>query len=211
MAGHTASDKAMTASDKSSSFRFRISGKIPALVFVSAVVACVAVGALSYFSNSSALETSAQDKLTALAETRRLALGDYLDTIRLDIVFQSSNPTVHEALKSFSSAWNSMGEGQTATLQRLYIDDNPNPTGSKENLDFAPDGSVYSTIHAQFHPWFRQFLRERGYYDIFLFDTDGNLVYTVFKELDYATNLLTGKYKDTGLGKVVQAALKAKG
>lgn len=208
MAGHTASDKAMTASDKSSGFRFRISGKIPALVFVSAVVSCVAVGALSYFSNSSALETSAQDKLTALAETRRLALGDYLDTIRQDIVFQSSNPTVHEALKSFSSAWNSMGEGQTATLQRLYIDDNPNPTGSKENLDFAPDGSVYSTIHAQFHPWFRQFLRERGYYDIFLFDTDGNLVYTVFEELDYATNLNTGQWRDSDLGNAFRAAVQ---
>jgi methyl-accepting chemotaxis protein len=101
-----------------------------------------------------------------------------------------------------------MGEGQTATLQRLYIDDNPNPTGSKENLDFAPDGSVYSTIHAQFHPWFRQFLRERGYYDIFLFDTDGNLVYTVFEELDYATNLNTGQWRDSDLGNAFRAAVQ---
>jgi methyl-accepting chemotaxis protein len=207
MASPEVSDEA-AGGDNASRFRFRISGKIPALVFVSAFVSCIVVGALSYFSNSAALEISAQDKLTALAETRRLALSDYLDTIRQDIVFQSSNPTVHEALKSFSSAWNSLGEGQTETLQRLYIDENPNPTGSKENLDFAPDGSAYSTIHAKYHPWFRQFLRERGYYDIFLFNTDGDLVYTVFKELDYATNLNTGQWSGSDLGNAFRAAVQ---
>ena len=45
-----------------------------------------------------------------------------------------------------------------------------------------------------------------GYYDVFLFDTDGNLVYSVFKELDYATNILNGEWRDTGLATVFRAA-----
>ncbi len=61
-------------------------------------------------------------------------------------------------------------------LRALYIEDNPHPTGQKENLDFASDGSAYSGVHADYHPWLRTFLRDRGYYDIFLIDTDGNLV-----------------------------------
>ena len=58
---------------------------------------------------------------------------------------------------------------------------------------------------------FGQALRERGYYDIFLFDTEGNLVYTVFKELDYATNFMPngGKWADTDLGNAFRAGLKA--
>jgi len=84
--------------------------------------------------------------------------------------------------------------------------ENPHPTGQKENLDAADDDSTYSDVHALYHPWFRQFLRERGYYDIFLFDLDGNLIYTVFKELDYATNLNTGKWRDTDLGNAFRAA-----
>lgn len=91
MASPEVSDKA-AGGKKSSCFRFQISGKIPALVFVSAFVSCIAVGALCYFSSSAALENFAQDKLTALAETRRLALSDYLDTIRQDIVFQFVEP-----------------------------------------------------------------------------------------------------------------------
>ena len=31
-------------------------------------------------------------------------------------------------------------------------------------------------------------LIERNYYDIFMFDLDGNLIYSVFKETDYGTN-----------------------
>lgn len=97
-------------------------------------------------------------------------------------------------------------QNPTEVLQRLYITDNPHPTGSKEELDAASDGSSYSGFHAEHHPWFRHFLRTRDYYDIFLFDTEGNLVYTVFKELDYATNLNTGEWRNTDLGNAFRAA-----
>ncbi len=78
-------------------------------------------------------------------------------------------------------------------------------------LDAASDGSRYSDVHGRYHPWFRAFLEERGYYDIFLFDAEGDLVYTVFKELEYATNLSTGKWKDTDLGNAFRAAKASAG
>lgn len=40
---------------------------------------------------------------------------------------------------------------------------------------------------------------ELGFYDIFLIDPQGNVVYTVARESDYQTNLLDGPYKDSGL------------
>jgi len=99
-----------------------------------------------------------------------------------------------------------MGRTAESALQDLYITSNPHPTGSKDELDSAKDGSTYSMIHQQYHPYFRTFLRDRGYYDIFLLDVNGNLIYSVFKELDYATNLTTGKYADTDLGNAFRAA-----
>ncbi|CAE7866646.1 unnamed protein product, partial [Symbiodinium microadriaticum] len=42
-----------------------------------------------------------------------------------------------------------------------------------------------------------------SYYDIFMFDLNGDLIYSVFKETDYATNFLIdgdGPWKDSGLG-----------
>ena len=43
--------------------------------------------------------------------------------------------------------------------------------------------------------------------DIFIFDLDGNLVYSVYKELDYATNFISGPYASSGLGDAFRSAL----
>ena len=95
-------------------------------------------------------------------------------------------------------------------LQAAYISANPHPLGAKENLDTVDNGSAYSTAHARFHPVIRQYLREFGYYDIFLINNEtGNIVYSVFKELDYATSLLTGPYKDTNFARVFRKAAES--
>ena len=80
-------------------------------------------------------------------------------------------------------------------LQHLYISGNDHPTGKKSLLDDARDGSDYSKVHALYHPILRNFLEKFGYYDIFLLDaTTGDMLYSVFKEVDFATSLLNGKY-----------------
>lgn len=86
-------------------------------------------------------------------------------------------------------------------IQHYYIAANPNPLGNKHLLDKAKDDSVYSEIHAVYHPQIRLFLERFEYYDVFMVDTQGNVVYSVFKELDFATNLIRGAYADSGLGK----------
>jgi methyl-accepting chemotaxis protein len=86
-------------------------------------------------------------------------------------------------------------------LQYQYIAANPNPLGAKNSLDKAPDGSRYSELHGALHPFLRTALAKFGLYDIFLVDPrNGNIVYTVFKELDFATSLVSGPYTKTRLG-----------
>lgn len=62
-------------------------------------------------------------------------------------------------------------------------------------------------MHARYHPWQRALQQVGGYYDVFIFDTDGDLVYSVYKDLDYVTNLVTGKYANIGLGVVFREAM----
>jgi GAF domain-containing protein/HAMP domain-containing protein len=93
-------------------------------------------------------------------------------------------------------------ETKTSVLQYQYIAHNPHPTGKKSLLDDAGDGSEYSKMHATYHPVIRHFLEKFGYYDIFLLDPEtGDMVYSVFKEVDFATSLLTGVYQKTNLGR----------
>lgn len=94
-------------------------------------------------------------------------------------------------------------------LQYHYIAANPHPIGKKMLLDDPRDGSEYSRIHARYHPIFRNIVQKFGYYDMFLIDPQGTVVYTVFKETDFISNFQTGAYKDSNLAQlnaIVQAA-----
>jgi len=189
--------------------RLTLAKKVPGLVVAAGLIVALAVGILSYRTAAEQIDDGAKTTFKALVAARQSALTSYLASIKQDLTFTASSPATRTALVEFTAAWNALKGSQTASLQKLYITDNPHPTGKKENLDAAKDGSKYSEVHKRFHPWFRTFLRQRGYYDVFLFDTKGNLVYTVFKELDYATNLNTGKWKNTDLGKSYRAARAA--
>jgi len=97
--------------------------------------------------------------------------------------------------------------GTGRALQANYIGANPHPLGSKDTLDFFDDGSSYATAHQAYHPGIRYFLKTFGFYDIFLVDPhNGNVVYSVYKELDYATSLDTGPYRDSGLAEAYREA-----
>lgn len=100
-------------------------------------------------------------------------------------------------------------EMRTLLYQYLYISNNPHPTGSKSLLDAPGDGSEYAKAHALYHPIMRNFLEKFGYYDIFLIDArTGYMLYSVFKEVDFATNLLEGPYSNTNFGRVVREAIE---
>ena len=91
--------------------------------------------------------------------------------------------------------------------QTLYIVDNAFGVGSKDGLDDAADGSAYSAVHKDVHRTFRSALEAFGAYDIFLIDDEtGNIVYSVFKEIDYGTSLLDGPHADSGLARVWRQA-----
>ena len=98
-----------------------------------------------------------------------------------------------------------------AALQSEFIINNANPLGQKEKLTRPQGNYPYAQAHAQYHPSFERAQKLFQYYDIFLIDTEtDNVVYSVFKELDFATSLKTGISSGTKLAeaynKVKQAA-----
>lgn len=94
--------------------------------------------------------------------------------------------------------------------QYNYIVANHNPLGEKSKLDTINDDGFYSFTHAKYHPVIRDYLERYGLYDIFLIEPEnGNIVYSVYKEADYATSLKTGPYSDTNLADSFNRALSA--
>ncbi|MBK8096711.1 MAG: methyl-accepting chemotaxis protein [Planctomycetes bacterium] len=99
----------------------------------------------------------------------------------------------------------------TVALQHAYIQTNPHPLGSKDQMaEPVGEHGDHGRLHRRFHPYFCNLLQRHGLYDIFVIDPrDGRVVYTVFKELDFATSLATGPWAKTGLADTYRRALAA--
>lgn len=96
---------------------------------------------------------------------------------------------------------------ESVVLQHAFISNSTHPLGSKHLLDESPLVPEYSAVHKVYHPIIREFLETFSLYDVFIVDNEtGNIIYSVFKELDFATNLLIGPYKDTNLAEVFKLA-----
>ncbi|MFZ2619669.1 MAG: methyl-accepting chemotaxis protein [Alphaproteobacteria bacterium] len=149
--------------------------------------------------------------LTAALEKLPEESGNMVDSAGLQERYAYQEKNTAEAPAGSASRWLDKLDDTSRILQSLYIAKNSNDIGKKENLDAASDASTYTNIHAKYHPFFRQYLREFGYYDIFMVDkASGRVVYTVFKEVDFSTNLYNGPYKDTGLAEVAKKAMASK-
>ena len=123
--------------------------------------------------------------------------------------YERQNGTTKDLKNIFSNL-----KDETVYLQNKYISNNPNPLGQKDLLNRVSGNFKYFKVHETYHPFLRNFLKEFGFYDIFLVDIDsGNIVYSVFKEIDFATSLLSGPYSKTNFGEVFRNArdLKNKG
>ncbi|MDM8525764.1 methyl-accepting chemotaxis protein [Desulfococcaceae bacterium HSG8] len=58
--------------------------------------------------------------------------------------------------------------------------------------------------------YFKRYVRKYGYYDLFLIHPEGNVFYTVEQEADYRTNMISGEYAESGLGRLVGRVSQSK-
>ena len=94
-------------------------------------------------------------------------------------------------------------------LQNDYIATNPHPLGEKDKLLAASSAEAYNQSHDAWHPFYRDYIQRFGYYDLFLISPDqGRVVYSVFKEIDYATSLTEGPFRNSPLATAYRRALQ---
>jgi methyl-accepting chemotaxis protein len=186
--------------------RMTLRYKIPILIMMPTMLISVAIAFISYTMAETALRVQREQAYEQFIDDKASELQRWVAKTELDLEMLAKSKTTREAILAFSQGWTLTFGNATEVLQRLYITDNPNPLGEKDRLDRADDGSMWSQVHATFHPGFRAIQIGGGYYNLFLFDLDGNLIYSVFKELDFATNFIDGPYADSGLGEVFRNA-----
>ncbi|WP_010141148.1 methyl-accepting chemotaxis protein [Oceanicola sp. S124] len=209
----------MTASDgagarigmKAASFsplgNMRLAVKLPLILTLFALVVAAVLTVSSYRDARRILEEQLNERFSTTLTARSQQLESMLNDTEMLLLAQASDPTVRSAMNSFLLGWTALGDGPTFLLQREYIHDNPNPRGDRDFLMSGPSDLQYNVVHGRYHPFLDEFASVRDLQDLYLVDRDGNVLYSVEKDIDFATNLLEGPYKDTGLARAFRAAM----
>lgn len=187
-----------------------ISKKLPVTIASLAVLAAILTGTSAYIAASNSANAQSKEQLLQTAASKADLVKKYFEATGNQVSELASSNHISTALDRFSAAYNELGANAENILQNEYIDANPNPIGQKEKFDAANSGSNYDSVHSALHPWLRTIAKTNDFYDIFLFDAQGRNVYTVYKERDFATQLVNGKWKDSGLGELIRKTLQNK-
>jgi len=186
-----------------------IAKKLPALFALLTTISVVSVGMLSYMEMAKSMEKDVLTKVQATEGSLNNSFANEFGRINADLEVMAQSNVTQDALVRLGAGFENIdngGDNLREFLQRSYISQSPFPEGGRHNLESVDDGSYYSKFHPKYHGWFRNIMLEYGYHDIFLVSASGDVVYSVYKESDFADNVNSAKLRNTGLA---QAVLKA--
>jgi methyl-accepting chemotaxis protein len=94
----------------------------------------------------------------------------------------------------------------TLALQTQYIANNPSALNNKDNMLAASDKTSYTSNHKQYHPYFQASLQRFHLQDILLLDTQGHVVYSVKKYIDFGASTTSPAFAQSGLAEAFRRA-----
>ncbi|SEQ27808.1 Methyl-accepting chemotaxis protein [Devosia sp. YR412] len=192
-------------------FQLKIAQKLPLALVGSALLVSAGVGLASYQIGLGTVQDQRNQSMEASLTTAVSLVSDYYDSAEVDLrLFVQRSDTV-TAMKNLTRSLEElrMGLAERAALQlqTAYVTENPDPDDRASVDSVGAKGATYDAPHKRFHPGFRTLVQERQYSDVLLISTAGDVVYSVAKNTDFATNVLTdGDMAATGLGAAFAAA-----
>ena len=168
---------------KKNLFLKSIGTKLTLMFLAVSIIPVAIIGFLSNNSARNALEDSAFNQLKSIGTLKGDLVTSFLERKFRDIEMLAK---AHNTIDAFDK------------LKEYHDTGGATPEGP-----FNSGADRYRKIYDKIDPFFRNYLQEYNFYDIFFICADhGHVMYTVGKENDLGTNLSTGEYRNSGLAKL---------
>jgi methyl-accepting chemotaxis protein len=184
--------------------------KLPVRLVGFSLAVALTLQMISYLEFRHSSLEAARIQFSDSIRAKEAAVTGWLSAAQTKALIIAKSPTTAEALTRLQRSFQSYdpAPGKSAGgLTEAYVTRNPHGQADRDLLDRAEGNQTYNADHAAFYPYFRTVVDRAGFHDFFLFDPDGNMIYSVAKEADFATNFLSGTYAASNLGEAVAAAL----
>jgi diguanylate cyclase (GGDEF)-like protein/PAS domain S-box-containing protein len=151
-----------------------LSQRLLAWFLLVGVMPLVVLGFLLLHNNEQSLRTSALKGLSQLADKKALQIRGYMVERIADTRLIARSQITQEAVVQLARSYRSA----------------------------HPDSPAYRRVDDRYHGYFQRYVDDKTmFYDVFLIDLQGDVVYSQKHESDFATNLQDGPYRNTGLAR----------
>ncbi|RZT00252.1 HAMP domain-containing protein [Aquimarina brevivitae] len=207
-----------------------IKQKVLLILFVVSVVPIIGIIIWQYNYAIDSLTNRSFEQLNTIKQIKKKELEWYFSKIRTETGLFAQSKFAVNAMYDFKQAFSELKdveliEARSGALEKYYTDhlqgipfEQDMETVLREVLPqnnrtiylqsqylkksrLPREAFNYEKIHERFHKTFSDFVARYDMYDLFLIeDKTGNIVYSVKKEIDFATNLLDGPYANSKIG-----------
>ncbi len=182
--------------------------------FMLAMVPFLVVTLFFLYSHGKDLTTQTSNHLVSVRNIKKNQLEDYFGNLKEQIINFSQQDFAGNSIGrfyGFTGAFEKLGttpQEARARAQARYVPGSWDQLQKPDSTsDIEPSISaliladeMYGRVHQRFHRGYADMVRKSNYSDIFLIDLNGDVVYSVTKHANFATNLLSGPYQSSGLG-----------
>ncbi|WP_167386692.1 hybrid sensor histidine kinase/response regulator [Aeromonas cavernicola] len=196
---------------------FTLRGLRPQLMlafFMLGMVPFLVITLFFLYSHGKDLTSQTSNHLVSVRNIKKSQLEDYFSNLKEQIINFSQQDFASNSIGrfyGFTGAFEKLGttpETARARAQARYLTgswDQLQKPAEKVNIEPAISAQIlademYDRVHQRFHRGYADMVRKSNFSDIFLVDLNGDVVYSVTKRANFATNLLAGPYQTSGLG-----------
>lgn len=182
----------------------KIQIRILLLMISMTTLAMVAAIVVSTYLIRESLKTNAQQQLSTVLTMRYGELTRLMDGISKGMNMLAQSNTTAQGLAALSAGYSSLDKDALSELQSRFTATSQS-TGMAGRT--ASTMSAYDQAYSRFAPSFHIRGAAYGWEDMYLVDRHGNVVFSMLRNGEFATNLVSGPWKDTGLARAVQPLL----
>lgn len=187
----------------------RLSFRPPVLIVMFAAITGLVGGSIAYYFAREGFINAAKERVELVRNERARAITALVQDIRIGLASLVTRPGLARDIRELSAELQKLGEQQREVVVSGYTVKSAFPMGSRSAVHDLGDGTGYSAKHKAVHDRLLTILQLKQLDDLLLVDLKGEVVYTVTKEPEFGTNLLSGLYRDTGAGRAFRRALAA--
>ncbi len=164
--------------------------------------------AFVYVSTKGFLLNQGQQKVELALSQSSEDLSEYFNFHENTLRALAESPSFLKSFNDFDNAFGVLGVDAPVVLKDSYVHDNP--MKRREDLSGAAENSLYTRHHKTNHKWLRQTANSADFLDMMYINEKGDNIYSIKKRNDFATNFLTGDYRNSPAAKVFKKILDAK-